>query len=72
MSRCRVFVRPQVGEGLRQWGRRVSQLDGDGGLVVGDVIECEADDAPDGVTGTGGTTGTAVRAKRLILVAWHA
>lgn len=62
-------MRPQVGEGLRQWGRRVSQPDGDGGLVVGDVVDGEADGAPDGVIGTGGTIGTAVGVKRLILVA---
>ncbi|MFC7264642.1 hypothetical protein [Streptomyces lutosisoli] len=37
----------QVGDGLRQWGRRVSQLDGDGGLVIGDVVDSEADDAAD-------------------------
>ncbi|MGW3826584.1 hypothetical protein ACWEAF_30890 [Streptomyces sp. NPDC005071] len=33
----------QVGNGLREWGRRVSEADGDGGPVVGDVVEGEAE-----------------------------
>ncbi|MFF4557918.1 hypothetical protein [Streptomyces sp. NPDC001422] len=32
----------QVGDGLRQRGRRVSQPDGDDGLVVDDVVDGEA------------------------------
>ncbi|MFD8982442.1 hypothetical protein [Streptomyces sp. NPDC059564] len=39
----------QVGDGLWQRGRRVSQPDGDGGRVVGDVVDGEADDAEDGL-----------------------
>ncbi|MDX2565112.1 hypothetical protein PV371_36410 [Streptomyces sp. TX20-6-3] len=37
----------QVGDGLRQRGRRVSQPDGDGGLVVDDLVDGEADETPD-------------------------
>ncbi|WP_406320200.1 hypothetical protein [Streptomyces sp. NBC_01637] len=39
----------EVSDGLRKWGRRVSQPDGDGGPVVDDVIDSEADDAGDGL-----------------------
>lgn len=39
----------EVSDGLRKRGRRVSQPDGDGGPVVEDVVDSEADDAGDGL-----------------------
>lgn len=39
----------QVGDRFRQRGQWVSQLDGDGGLVVGAVGDGEANDAADGL-----------------------
>ncbi|MFJ3505705.1 MULTISPECIES: hypothetical protein [unclassified Streptomyces] len=38
-----------VGDRLGQRGRRVSQPDGDGGFVVGDVVDGEADNTADGL-----------------------
>jgi hypothetical protein len=38
-----------VSGGLRKGGGRVSQPDGDGGPVVDDVVDSEADDAGDGL-----------------------
>ncbi|MFD6989934.1 hypothetical protein [Streptomyces sp. NPDC059943] len=39
----------ELSDGRRQRGRRIFQPDGDGGPVVEDVVDREADDAGDGL-----------------------
>ncbi|GGP95272.1 hypothetical protein GCM10010278_86360 [Streptomyces melanogenes] len=39
----------QVSDGFRERGRRISQPNGDGGPIVEDVVDREADDAGDGL-----------------------